>query len=84
MDSSGADFGTTQARFPLLQRRNIEYYWIESTLGQLSVAGVAYRSGGGKSLVFNGYIGTVTFLGRNGLTLSFPMMGISMTNSSSV
>ncbi|KAL2378253.1 hypothetical protein RJZ90_006123 [Blastomyces dermatitidis] len=49
-----------------LQHRNIEYHWIEPTPGRPSVVGIARGSGGGKSLMFNGHMDTVTLLGYNG------------------
>lgn len=75
IDSSNPDFGsipgpgeTTIAHYIIawLQHRDIQYHWIEPTPGRPSVVGVARGSGGGKSLMFNGHIDTVTLLGYNG------------------
>lgn len=46
-----------------LEHRDIETHWIEPTKGRPSVVGVVRGSGGGKSLMFNGHIDTVTTLG---------------------
>jgi acetylornithine deacetylase/succinyl-diaminopimelate desuccinylase family protein len=46
-----------------LEHRDIETHWIEQTKGRPSVVGVVRGSGGGKSLMFNGHIDTVTTLG---------------------
>ncbi|KLJ07324.1 hypothetical protein EMPG_10017 [Blastomyces silverae] len=75
IDSSNPDFGsipgpgeTSIAQYitAWLQHRNIEYHWIEPTPGRPSVVGIARGSGGGKSLMFNGHMDTVTLLGYNG------------------
>ncbi|KAH8893577.1 acetylornithine deacetylase [Thozetella sp. PMI_491] len=41
-------------------QRNIETHWIELTSGRPSVVAIARGSGGGKSLMFNGHLDTVT------------------------
>lgn len=46
-----------------LEHRDIETHWIEPTKGRPSVIGVARGTGGGKSLMFNGHIDTVTIMG---------------------
>ncbi|KAK5994123.1 Diaminopropionate ammonia-lyase [Cladobotryum mycophilum] len=46
-----------------LEHRDIENHWIEPTKGRPSVVGVARGSGGGKSLMFNGHLDTVTIMG---------------------
>ena len=53
-----------------LEHRNIEAHWIEPTPGRPSVVGVVRGSGGGKSLMFNGHLDTVTLLGYDGDPLS--------------
>jgi acetylornithine deacetylase/succinyl-diaminopimelate desuccinylase family protein len=53
-----------------LQHRDIETHWIEPTAGRPSVVGVVRGSGGGKSLMFNGHIDTVTLAGYDGEPLS--------------
>ncbi|KAH6886435.1 tryptophan synthase beta subunit-like PLP-dependent enzyme [Thelonectria olida] len=53
-----------------LEHRDIETHWIESKKGRPSVVGVARGSGGGKSLLFNGHIDTVTLSGFGGDPLS--------------
>lgn len=72
IDSSSPDLGSTPglgetavARYikAWLEHRNIESYWIEPTQGRPSVVGVVRGSGGGKSLMLNGHIDTVTCLG---------------------
>lgn len=45
------------------QHRDIETHWIEPTPGRPSVVAVARGSGGGKSLMLNGHIDTVTLMG---------------------
>jgi diaminopropionate ammonia-lyase family len=40
--------------------RDIEYHWIEKVAGRPSIVGVLRGSGGGKSLMFNGHIDTVS------------------------
>ncbi|RSL99242.1 hypothetical protein CEP52_009869 [Fusarium oligoseptatum] len=46
-----------------LEHRDLESHWIEYTKGRPSVVGVARGSGGGKSLMLNGHIDTVTLMG---------------------
>ncbi|KAM0547295.1 hypothetical protein ACHAPJ_010430 [Fusarium lateritium] len=81
IDSSNPDFGSTPgpgeteiARYVTewLQHRDIESHWIEPTPGRPSVVGIVRGSGdsGGKSLMFNGHMDTVTLLGYNGDPLS--------------
>lgn len=79
IDSSNPDFGSTPgpgetavAKYitAWLEHRDIENHWIEPTPGRPSVVGVARGSGGGKSLLFNGHMDTVTVLGYNGDPLS--------------
>lgn len=53
-----------------LQHRDIETHWIEYTQGRPSVVGRVSGSGGGKSLMFNGHLDTVTLLGYDGDPLS--------------
>ncbi|PSN68578.1 acetylornithine deacetylase [Corynespora cassiicola Philippines] len=52
------------------EHRDIETHWIEPTPGRPSVIGVARGSGGGKSLMLNGHIDTVTLSGYEGDALS--------------
>ncbi|KAK0758814.1 hypothetical protein N5P37_008298 [Trichoderma harzianum] len=49
-----------------MEHRDIETHWIEPTPGRPSVVGVARGSGGGKSLMLNGHIDTVTLVGYEG------------------
>ncbi|KAI0884334.1 uncharacterized protein GGS22DRAFT_165416 [Annulohypoxylon maeteangense] len=49
-----------------LEHRDIETHWIEPTKGRPSIIGVVRGSGGGKSLMFNGHIDTVTTIGYEG------------------
>ncbi|KAI1214725.1 acetylornithine deacetylase [Annulohypoxylon truncatum] len=49
-----------------LEHRDIETHWIEPTKGRPSIVGVVRGSGGGKSLMFNGHIDTVTTIGYEG------------------
>lgn len=53
-----------------LQHRDIEAHWIEPTEGRPSVVGIARGSGGGKSLMLNGHMDTVTLSGYDGYPLS--------------
>ncbi|OTA67268.1 acetylornithine deacetylase [Hypoxylon sp. EC38] len=53
-----------------LEHRDIETHWIEPTKGRPSVVGVVRGSGGGKSLMLNGHIDTVTIAGYDGNPLS--------------
>ncbi|SPJ86749.1 related to diaminopropionate ammonia-lyase [Fusarium torulosum] len=46
-----------------LEYRDIETHWVEYTKGRPSIVGVVRGSGGGKSLMFNGHIDTVTLMG---------------------
>ena len=46
-----------------LEHRDIEVHKVEPTPGRPSIVGVARGSGGGKSLMFNGHIDTVTLMG---------------------
>ncbi|KAI1628638.1 acetylornithine deacetylase [Exophiala viscosa] len=75
IDSSNPDFGSTGGPGETaiatyinawLQHRDIETHWIEQTKGRPSVVGIVRGSGGGKSLMFNGHIDTVTLLGYDG------------------
>lgn len=79
IDSSNPDFGSTPgpgetaiAKYVTawLQHRDVETHWLEPTPGRPSVIGVVRGSGGGKSLMFNGHLDTVTNLGYNGDPLS--------------
>ncbi|KAL6835453.1 peptidase M20 [Trichoderma camerunense] len=49
-----------------MEHRDIETHWIEPTPGRPSVIGVARGSGGGKNLMLNGHIDTVTLVGYEG------------------
>jgi acetylornithine deacetylase/succinyl-diaminopimelate desuccinylase family protein len=50
-----------------LEHRDIDSHWIEPTKGRPSIVGVVRGSGGGgKSLMFNGHIDTVTNMGYKG------------------
>ena len=46
-----------------LEHRNLESHWIEPREGRPSVVGVCRGRGGGKSLMLNGHIDTVTLMG---------------------
>lgn len=46
-----------------LEHRDLEAHWVEPTRGRPSVVGVMRGTGGGKSLMFNGHIDTVTLVG---------------------
>lgn len=79
IDSSNPDFGsipgpgeTEIAKYVTawLEHRDIENHRIEPTKGRPSIVGVVRGSGGGKSLMFNGHLDTVTLLGYNGDALS--------------
>lgn len=52
------------------QHRDIETHWIEPTKGRPSIVAIARGTGGGKSLMLNGHIDTVTTLGYDGNALS--------------
>jgi acetylornithine deacetylase len=47
-----------------LQTRGFETHWLENTSGRPSVVGVLKGLGGGKSLMLNGHIDTVTLAGN--------------------
>ncbi|KAK4082745.1 uncharacterized protein Triagg1_1635 [Trichoderma aggressivum f. europaeum] len=72
MGSSPGPGETAVARYVTawLEHRDIETHWIEPTPGRPSVIGVARGSGGGKSLMLNGHIDTVTLVGYEGDPLS--------------
>ncbi|KAF9891688.1 hypothetical protein FE257_003700 [Aspergillus nanangensis] len=76
IDSSGPESGgpgeTSIAQYitKWLQHRDIETHWIEDTPNRPSVIGIVRGSGGGKSLMFNGHIDTVTLQGYDGDPLS--------------
>ncbi|KAL6879331.1 peptidase M20 [Trichoderma novae-zelandiae] len=53
-----------------MEYRGIEAHWIEPTSGRPSVVGIVRGSGGGKSLMLNGHIDTVTLMGYEGDPLS--------------
>lgn len=53
-----------------LERRDIETHWIEPSPGRPSVIGVVRGGGGGKRLMFNGHIDTVSVSGYEGDPLS--------------
>ncbi|PHH70231.1 hypothetical protein CDD82_7255 [Ophiocordyceps australis] len=53
-----------------LEHRDIETHWIEPVKGRPSVVGVVRGSGGGKNLMFNGHLDTVTTLGYSDDPLS--------------
>jgi acetylornithine deacetylase len=57
---------TNIARFiqSWLEVRGFETHWLENTPGRPSVVGVLKGSGGGKSLMLNGHIDTVTLTGN--------------------
>ncbi|UPK90506.1 hypothetical protein LCI18_001441 [Fusarium solani-melongenae] len=46
-----------------LEHRDLESHWVEYTKGRPSVVGVARGSGGGKTLMLNGHVDTVTLMG---------------------
>jgi acetylornithine deacetylase len=46
-----------------LEEKGFETHWLEKTAGRPSVVGIAKGSGGGKSLMLNGHIDTVTTAG---------------------
>ncbi|RSL85171.1 hypothetical protein CEP51_003488 [Fusarium floridanum] len=58
-----------------LEHRDLESHWIEYTKGRPSVVGVARGSGGGKSLMLNGHIDTVTLMGYEDDPLSGKIVG---------
>lgn len=53
-----------------LEHRGIETHWIEPTKGRPSVVGVVRGTGGGKSIMLNGHIDTVTTASYEGDPLS--------------
>ncbi|KAF7560065.1 hypothetical protein G7046_g4086 [Stylonectria norvegica] len=53
-----------------LAHRDIETHWLEPTKGRPSIIGVARGTGGGKTLMFNGHLDTVTLQGYDGDALS--------------
>ncbi|KAI0460166.1 tryptophan synthase beta subunit-like PLP-dependent enzyme [Xylaria acuta] len=53
-----------------LEHRDIESHWVEPTKGRPSVIGIVRGNGGGKSLMLNGHIDTVTLSGYDGDPLS--------------
>ncbi|KAI5865655.1 acetylornithine deacetylase [Durotheca rogersii] len=58
-----------------LEHRDIETHWIEPVKGRPSIVGVVRGSGGGKSLLLNGHIDTVTLMGYDGDPLSGEIKG---------
>lgn len=79
IDSSNPDFGSIPGPgeseiadyvTEWLESRGVECHRIEKTQGRPSVVGIVRGSGGGKSLMFNGHLDTVTLLGYNGDALS--------------
>jgi acetylornithine deacetylase/succinyl-diaminopimelate desuccinylase family protein len=75
IDSSNPGWGTTPGAGETeianyiaawLEHRDISVHWIEEVLGRPSVVGVLKGSGGGKTLMFNGHIDTVTNAGYDG------------------
>ncbi|KAG5754165.1 hypothetical protein H9Q69_006421 [Fusarium xylarioides] len=63
---------TTIARYVAawLEHRNLETHWVEYTKGRPSVVGVVRGTGGGKSVMFNGHLDTVTIMGYDDDPLS--------------
>ncbi|KAH7212314.1 tryptophan synthase beta subunit-like PLP-dependent enzyme [Fusarium oxysporum] len=63
---------TTIARYVAawLEHRDLETHWVEYTKGRPSVIGVVRGSGGGKSVMFNGHLDTVTIMGYDDDPLS--------------
>ncbi|KAF5602242.1 diaminopropionate ammonia-lyase [Fusarium pseudocircinatum] len=53
-----------------LEHRDLETHWVEYNKGRPSVVGVVRGSGGGKSVMFNGHIDTVTVMGYDDDPLS--------------
>lgn len=68
LGSVGGPGETEVARFVTawLEHRDIETHCIEPTRGRPSVIGITHGSGGGKSLMFNGHLDTVTLMGYDG------------------
>jgi acetylornithine deacetylase len=52
-----------------LKEKGFETHWLEKTAGRPSVVGIARGTGGGKSLMLNGHIDTVTTAGMSILAL---------------
>jgi acetylornithine deacetylase len=48
-----------------LEEKGFETHWLEETAGRPSVVGIARGTGGGKSLMLNGHIDTVTIAGMS-------------------
>lgn len=65
MGSSPGPGETAIARYiaAWLEHRDLENHWIEPIKGRPSIVGVSRGTGGGKSLMFNGHIDTVTLMG---------------------
>ncbi|KAF5559585.1 diaminopropionate ammonia-lyase [Fusarium phyllophilum] len=63
---------TTIARYVAawLEHRDLETHWVEYTKGRPSVVGVVRGTGGGKSVIFNGHLDTVTIMGYDDDPLS--------------
>jgi acetylornithine deacetylase/succinyl-diaminopimelate desuccinylase-like protein len=83
IDSSNPDFGFPPgpgeieiARYVTawLAHRDVETHWLETHPGRPSVVGVARGIGGGKSLMFNGHLDTVTTVGYRGNPLGGEIM----------
>ncbi|KAF5625709.1 diaminopropionate ammonia-lyase [Fusarium sp. NRRL 52700] len=53
-----------------LEHRDLETHWVEYMKGRPSVVGVVRGSGGGKSVMFNGHLDTVTIMGYDDDPLS--------------
>lgn len=53
-----------------MEHRDIECHWLEETPNRPSIVGVVRGSGGGKSLMMNGHLDTVTTAGYHGDPLS--------------
>ncbi|KAM0550598.1 hypothetical protein ACHAPJ_008856 [Fusarium lateritium] len=79
INSASPDLGSTPgpgetavARYisAWLEHRDLETNWVEYTKSRPSVVGVARGSGGGKSLMYNGHIDTVTLMGYDDDPLS--------------
>lgn len=76
IDSSNPGFSDTDeveiAEFiaSSLEHRDVEVNWVEDASGRPSVVGRVQGTGGGKSLMFNGHIDTVSLVGYEGDPLS--------------
>ncbi|KAF4417398.1 Diaminopropionate ammonia-lyase [Fusarium acutatum] len=79
INSSSPDLGsvpgpgeTVIARYiaAWLEHRDLETHWVEYNKGRPSVVGVVRGSGGGKSVMFNGHLDTVTIMGYDDDPLS--------------